>query len=164
MKSIVIGMIIIVNLILQSTLFQYFKIFDVLPSTGLILVISFSIYSGKYKGAVIGFFVGILQDIMFGRVIGLNALVFMLTGYVVGLINRKVFKDNLLIPFALTALATVFYEGVNMLFIYLLGYRIELLNIFKKMLVVEVLYNSIFSVFIYIYVSKLFQSRLMKRR
>ncbi len=164
MKSFIIGIIIVINLILQSTLFQYFKIFDVLPSTGLILVISFAIYSGKNKGAVIGFFVGILQDIIFGRIIGLNALVFMLTGYIVGLINRKLFKDNLLIPFALTALATIFYEGVNMLFIYLLGYRIELFNILKKMLIVEVLYNSIFSVFIYIYVTKLFETKLMKRR
>lgn len=164
MKTLIIGIIIAVNLIFQSTLLQYFKIYGVLPNTGLILVISFAIYNGKNKGALIGFFVGLLQDIMFGRIIGLNACVYMITGYLVGIINRKVFKENLLIPFTLTALATVFYEIINLLLIYLLGYRIELFNFFKKMIVTEVLYNSIFSVIIYIYVTKLYQSKYMKKR
>lgn len=162
-KGVIIGLIIVANLILQSTLLQYFKIYNVLPNTALILVISFAMYSGKNKGAIIGLCVGILQDIIFGRVIGLNAFVYMLIGYFVGLINRKVFKDNLLIPVALTAVGTVLYETVNMLFLYFLKYRIELFNVFKKMLVVEVLYNSIFSILIYIYVSKLFQTKKKKK-
>lgn len=163
-RPVIISLIIILNLILQSTLFQWIKIYGVVPNTALILVISFAIYSGRNKGAVIGFFVGILQDIIFGRTIGLNALVFMITGYLVGLMDQKIFKENLLIPFVLTALATVFYETVNLLLIFLLGYRIELLNVLKKMLIVEVTYNSILSLIIYFYVSKLFKSGLMKKR
>ncbi|MBM7613580.1 rod shape-determining protein MreD [Alkaliphilus hydrothermalis] len=162
-QGFIIGLVIIVNLILQSTLLQYFKIYNVLPNTALILVISFSMYSGKNQGAIIGLSVGMLQDIIFGRIVGLNAFVYMLIGYFVGLINRKVFKDNLLIPVALTAVGTVLYETVNMLFLCFLKYRIELFNVFKKMLVVEVLYNSIFSILIYIYVSKLFQTKKKKR-
>lgn len=158
------GIIIILNLILQSTVMQYIRIYDVLPNTALILVISFAIYNGKNKGAIIGFIIGVLQDIVFARIVGLNTLLYMLTGYLVGATNQKIFKDNLIIPFIMTALATTFYESINMLFIYLLGYRIELFNVFKKMLVVEVLYNSIMSVFIYIYVSKLYKSKTMKRR
>ncbi len=164
MKAFIISIIVLLNLILQSTLFQYFKIYGVIPNTALILVISLAVYNGKNKGAVIGFFVGILQDIIFGRMIGLNALVYMITGYGVGLLNKNVFKDNLLIPFSLTAVATVFYESVNMLLLFFMGYKFELISFFKKMLMVEVLYNAIFSVVIYIYVSKLYQSKLMKKR
>lgn len=164
MKSIIIGLIIIFNLILQSTLFQWIKIYGVVPNTALIIVISFAIYSGKSKGAIIGFCVGILQDIIFGRTIGLNTSVLMVTGYLTGLMDQKIFKDNLLIPFILTALSTFLYEMVNLLLIFLLGYRIELFNIIKKMLIVEVIYNSILSLFIHFYVSKLFKSNLMKKR
>lgn len=163
-RPIIISLIVILNLILQSTVFQWFKIYGVLPNTSLILVISFAIYSGKNKGAMIGFFVGILHDIVFGRTIGLNALVFMITGYLVGLMDQKIFKDNLIIPFTLTALATIFYETINLLLIFLLGYRIELFNVIKKMLIAEVIYNSILSLIIYFYVSKLFKSSLMKKR
>ncbi|KAB3535914.1 rod shape-determining protein MreD [Alkaliphilus pronyensis] len=164
MKVLIIGFIIVLNLILQSTLFQYIKVLDVLPNTALIIVISLAIYSGKNKGALIGFFVGILQDIIFGRLIGLNAMVFMITGYIVGSINKNLFKDNLLVPFTLTALATIFYEGIYMLLIFLLGYQIDILDIIKKMLLIGALYNAFISVIIYIYVSKLFRSRVMKKR
>ncbi|GAB6088062.1 rod shape-determining protein MreD [Alkaliphilus crotonatoxidans] len=164
MKAFVISMIVLLNLILQSTLFQYFEIYGVVPNTALILVISLAVYNGKIKGAGIGFVVGLLQDIIFGRMIGLNALVYMLTGYGVGLLNKNVFKDNLLIPFSLTAVSTVFYESINLLLLFFMGYKFELLSFFKKMLMVEVLYNSIVSIFVYIYVSKLYQSKLMKKR
>lgn len=164
MGPIIISLIIILNLILQSTVFQWIKIYGVVPNTSLILVISFAIYNGKNKGAAIGFFVGILQDVVFGRTIGLNAFVFMIIGYLVGLMDQKIFKENLIIPFILTAFATVFYETINMLLVFLLGYRIELFNVIKKMLITEVIYNSILSPIIYFYVSKLFKSRLMRKR
>ncbi len=163
MGTIIIGLIILFNLILQSTLFQQIEIYGVAPNTALILVISFAIYSGRNKGAGIGFFVGILQDIIFGRTIGLNALVFMIIGYLIGLMDQKVFKDNLLIPFIFTALTTIIYEMINLLLIFLLGYRIELLNIIKKMLIIEVIYNSIISLIIHYYISKLFKSGLIKK-
>lgn len=162
-KSIIIGLIILFNLIFQSTLFQWIEIYGVVPNTALILVISFSIYSGKNRGAIIGFFTGILQDIIFGRMIGLNALIFMIVGYLVGFMDQKIFKDSLLIPFTLTILTTILYETTNLLLIFLLGYRIELLSIIKKVLVIEVIYNSVVSLVVYYYVSKLFKSGLMKK-
>ncbi|MGB4312298.1 MAG: rod shape-determining protein MreD [Natronincolaceae bacterium] len=163
MRSIIIGLIILFNLILQSTLFQWVEIYGVVPNTSLILVMSFAIYSGRNRGAVIGFLMGILQDIIFGRTIGLNALVFMVIGYLIGLMDQKISKDNLLIPFVLTMLATVFYETINLLLLFLLGCRIELLNIIKKMLITEVIYNSFVSLVIYYYISKLFKLSLMKK-
>jgi len=163
-RPIIVGLIFIFNLILQSTVFQWFKIYGVVPNTALILVVSFAIYSGKNKGAIIGFSVGMLHDVIFGRIIGSNALFFMIIGYLVGLMDQKIFKENLIIPFLLTALATVLYETLNLLLIFLFGYRVELFNVIKKMLVVEVIYNSILSPIIYFYVSKLFRKNMMKKR
>ena len=163
MRSIIIGLIILFNLIFQSTLFQWVQIYGVVPNTSLILVMSFAIHNGRSRGAAIGFLVGILQDIIFGHTIGLNALVFMVIGYLIGLMDQKISKDNLLIPFVLTALATVFYETINLLLLFLLGYRMELLNIIKKMLITEVIYNSVVSLVIYYYISRLFKSGLMKK-
>ncbi|HZJ76667.1 MAG TPA: rod shape-determining protein MreD [Oscillospiraceae bacterium] len=163
MRTIIINLIVLFNFILQSTLFQWIKIYGVVPNTSLILVISFAIYSGKNEGAVIGFFIGILQDIIFGRTIGLSALILMIVGYLVGLMDQKIFKDSLFIPFILTALTTVFYEMTNFLLIFLLGHKIELLNIIKKMLITEVIYNSVVSIIVYYYISKLFKSNLMGR-
>lgn len=164
MKPIVISLIVILNLILQSTVFQLIKIYGVVPNTALILVISLAIFHGKNKGATIGFLIGILHDIVFGRIIGLNALVFMVTGYLVGLMDQKVFKDNLFIPLILTAVATVFHETVNLLLLFMFGHKIDIFNVVKKMLIVAVIYNSILSPIIYFYVSKLFKTGSMKKR
>lgn len=162
MELVIISLIILFNLILQSTFFQWVKICGVFPNTALILVISFAIHSEKNKGAAIGFFIGIFQDIIFGRMVGLNALIFMMIGYWIGLMNQKIFKDNLLIPFILTALITIFYEVINLLPIFLLGYRVELLDITRK-ISIGVAYSSIVSLIIYHYISKLFKSGLIKR-
>lgn len=159
----IISLIILFNLIFQSTLFQWIGIYGVVPNTALILVMSFSIYSGKNRGAIIGFSIGILQDVVFGRTIGLNALIFMIIGYLVGFMDQKIFKDSLLIPFTLTILTTILYETINLMLVFLLGYRIELLSIIKKMLLIEVIYNSVVSLIVYYYISKLFKSGLMKK-
>lgn len=164
MKAFVTGIIIVLNLILQSTLFQYFKIAGVVPNTALILVISLAIYNGKHLGAGIGFAIGILQDIIFGRVLGLYALIYMLIGYGVGYIHRNLFKDNVAVPMLFTAIATVLYQCFNLLLIFLLGYEVDVINFFKKTLIIEVAYNTIFSILIYIYVSKLYKSALFKKR
>lgn len=154
-----IALIIIVNFILQSTLLQFTKVLNVVPNTSLILVVCFAINTSKNKSALIGFVIGILQDIIFGKFIGLNALIYMLAAYVIANINKNVFKENLAIPFIFTALTTILYYGIGFLFIYFLGYKIEFLNIFKNMLIIELVYNSILSFFIYIYVSRIFKLR-----
>jgi len=77
--------------------------------------------------------------------------------------DQKIFKDSLLIPFTLTILTTILYETINLMLVFLLGYRIELLSIIKKMLLIEVIYNSVVSLIVYYYISKLFKSGLMKK-
>ncbi|MCC5911587.1 MAG: rod shape-determining protein MreD [Clostridiaceae bacterium] len=158
MKTSIIGLIIFINFILHSTLFQHIELKNVVPNTSLILVVCFAINSKKDKGAIIGFIIGLIQDVIFEKVIGLNALAYMLIGYIIGTTNRNIFKDNPIIPFVFTALATVFYYGISLLVIYLLGYSLEYFNILRFMLPFEIIYNSIISVFVYIYVSKIFKS------
>ncbi|SDK58189.1 rod shape-determining protein MreD [Natronincola ferrireducens] len=157
MKVLTIGLIIVLNLFLQSTVLQFIKIYNVIPNTALILVVCFAINIAKDKSALIGFIMGILQDILFGKVIGINALVYMLIGYFISLTNKNIFKENYIIPFLFTSLATMFYYGVSLFFIYFLGFNLQFLNIFKISLIIEILYNAIISLFVYAYVSKIFR-------
>lgn len=157
MKTLIIGIIIIVNFILQSTVLQSISIYNIIPNTSLILVICFAINSDKKKGALIGLIIGILQDIIFGKLVGLNALVYMVIGYLITLTNKNIFKENYIIPFLFTAIGTAFYYLFGTFFIYFLGYDMDFFNIFKNMLIIEVIYNSIISLFIYKYVYKIYK-------
>ncbi|AOY76852.1 rod shape-determining protein MreD [Clostridium formicaceticum] len=158
MKTLLICFIIIINIILQPVL-HYIGIYNVMPNTSLILVVCFAINSKKNHGALLGCIIGILQDIIFGKIIGINALIYMVIGYIINAINRNIFKENLAIPFIFTSLATVLYYCIGLFFVYFLGYNLQFLSIFRNMLVVEVLYNSIFSLLVYIYVSKIFKTK-----
>ncbi|MCD5415028.1 MAG: rod shape-determining protein MreD [Clostridiales bacterium] len=164
MKNLIIGTIIMANFILHTTLFHNFKLFGVIPNTALVLVVTFSIHYGKSKGAVIGFLMGIIQDILFGRVVGMNALAYMLIGYFVGMMTHKIIMEKLVVPFLLVALSTLLNALINLLFIYFLGFRTEVFLLFKDIIIVEMPYNAFLSVPIYVYVSKIIDSKLMQKR
>ncbi|NLM04653.1 MAG: rod shape-determining protein MreD [Clostridiales bacterium] len=154
METIIIALIIIGNFILQSTLFPFLNILNVVPNTNLILIVCYAINRDKNKSTILGFTIGILQDIIFGKVIGLNALIYMLIAYIISSINKNIFKENALIAFIFTICSTLFYYLMGLMLIYPLGYNTTFANIFKNKLLVELIYNSILSFFIYNYISK----------
>jgi len=88
MRIIVVGFILLVNIILQSTYFEYIQIIGVKPNTAIAVIVAFSLMRGSFEGAVIGFFSGLLQDILFGSNIGFNALLGMYIGYFCGKLNN----------------------------------------------------------------------------
>ncbi len=142
-------MIIILNFIIQSTLLQYFRIFGIIPNTSLIIIIVFSILWGKNKGAIIGFSVGIMQDILLGNLLGANALIYMLIGYTVGIYERKIFKDSYLTPIFFTSIATVTYHLMFYILMYMMHNKISLAVLFKNVIWLETIYNAGISLFIY---------------
>lgn len=162
MGTILAWLIVLLNFILQGTLFQYFSIFGVVPNTTLVIIVCFALFSNKNKGAIYGFVIGIMHDMLYGQALGVYALIYMLIGYFIGLINRKVFKDNLIISFFITAIATFFYILVNITLIYVLRHDIALSDLPILSIIIQVLYNSIISIFVYLYVFKLYKKKILK--
>ncbi len=150
-------LIVIVNFILQSTIFQYISISGVIPNTSLIIIISFALLNGRWTGGIVGLFIGILQDILFGSVIGVYTLIYFLIGFLIGNSNENVFKGNPLTPIVFTAIATVIYHLFYYLFMYFFSLNEELLIILKQVILVEIVYNSLLSIFIYKLISKIYE-------
>ncbi len=61
---------------------------------------------------VVGLGSGLLQDLLFGGSLGLLALAKLVVGQVAGALGRTVLVDQPLLPWAITALATVLQQGV----------------------------------------------------
>jgi len=141
--------VILVNFIIQFTLLQHLKILGVIPNTALILVVCFAILQGKKDGAIIGFFLGILQDVYVGNVIGANALSYMLIGYGMGNLEKFIFKDNFLNPVFFTAIATIVYSVLFFFILYMIGYSIHIAMLFQISLFIEMIYNGVLAIFFY---------------
>ncbi|NMB09066.1 MAG: rod shape-determining protein MreD [Tissierellia bacterium] len=149
MKYIIICLGILINFIFQSTLLHMFSIYGVIPNTALILVNTFALLGGKKTGGTVGLFAGLLQDVFFGGVIGINAFIYFIIGYSIGILDEKVFKENLFLPFITVVVSTFVYHIVYYLFMTFLSIEVSFTIMAKNILVKEILYNSILSIFIY---------------
>ena len=168
MRILTISILLLVNFALEATLFQNFRIYGVKPDFTLMIVVSYGILKGRNYGAYIGLAAGFLLDVMFGEVFGIYALAYMITGYVSGMFNEKVFKDSVLPAIIFNVMAVCLLQTIVYLFSYLtnsLGYfglpPIEFLLVRLLPLVV---YNGILSGPIYKLIYKLEKNDLVNRR
>ncbi len=137
------------NLVFQSSLFQYMDIRGIIPNTAIIIIVSIALLRGSGEGAAAGFFSGLIQDIFFGTGIGFYALLGMLCGHFAGKFNKGFYRENYAMPIFLCLIATFLYESC----IYILGplfrgYTNYLYFLFNLILP-EMVYNAILTILIY---------------
>lgn len=163
---IIFALIIIVNIVLQSTILPYFNIFGIVPNTALVIVVTISLLRGKYYGSFFGLCTGVVQDILFGYAIGVNGLIYFLMGYMIGTIQKNLDTENKVIPVMCSALSTIFYNFSYFLLMFFLSRNIPIPIMLKNVFSLEILYNSILSIFIYKLFSRFFvvPSLKFKRR
>lgn len=157
MRYFIIAIIVLANFILESTILQHISLFGVVPNTSLVIIVCISILSGKKTGSVLGLILGSLQDMLFYDVIGVHALIYFIIGYTIGLTDKKVFKENLFLPFVFTALSTFAFHISYYVFMYFLSIDIDLIKFIKNVVIIESIYNSLLSIFIYKQFLKLFR-------
>lgn len=104
-RKIVLAVTIIVCFLLQCTIFKTLSIASISPNLMIVVAASFGFMRGKKEGLLVGFFCGVLMDIMFGNVLGFYALIYMYIGYVNGFFKRIFFPDEVKLPIALIALS-----------------------------------------------------------
>lgn len=142
MGGIIVSLVIVINFVLQTTLFKYISIAGVLPNTALLIVVSFALIKGNNRGAVIGFFCGLLQDMFYGKVIGINMLIYMIIGYIVGYADEKIFRDSVIVPILFTSASTVFYYALFLFFIFFLRIEFNFAAALRSVIIPEAVYNS----------------------
>ena len=78
-RVIITGLIILLSFILQTTLFktQFLSFGLVTPNLLLMVTFIFGFMKGKKTGVIVGFFCGLIIDIYFSNIIGLNPLLYM---------------------------------------------------------------------------------------
>ncbi len=149
MRILVTAVIVIVNFILQSTLFQYIEIMGIKPNTAIIIIVAFSFMRGEMSGAMLGLLIGLLQDMFFGTYIGINAILYMLTGLLCGKFFVDYYKENYLLVLVLTVVSTIFYEFLFFVTNILLRGYTDFAYYFNKIILPETVYTAFFAIFIY---------------
>lgn len=145
---------VLINLFFGNSALNMINVGGVSPNLSLILVIMFTLLGGRKLGCTLAVIVGLLQDLLFQDIIGINAMAFFLIALIIGGAYEKFFKANILIPLAIAALSTMFYYLLILILKYLiLGETVSLLDASYN-LAIEMAYNGIVFTLVYGFMKK----------
>jgi len=88
----------IILLIIQTTIFPRLSLGGVRPDLALLATVGYSLVAGRQKGMSFGFFLGLLQDVLSGGLLGTNGFIKGFVGYVVGVFKQQVADRSLFFP------------------------------------------------------------------
>ncbi len=140
---------IIILFTIQTTIFQYGELAGAIPNLMMILVVSTAYMEGRKTGMLVGFFVGLLSDILFASVIGLYALIYMVIGYLVGYAYKFYSNDDFTLPLIFTGVGTFLFRFIYYVFEFLLRNKLNFVYYLRKFILAEVIYTVLISVFLY---------------
>jgi rod shape-determining protein MreD len=120
-----------------------------MPNLLLILVVSNAYMRGRMTGMLMGFFSGLLIDILFGNVIGLYAMIMMLIGYVVGFAHKIYSRDDFTFPLLFIAIANFVYQFLYYVFEFMLRGKLNFLYYFRRLILPEIVYTVVAATIFY---------------
>jgi len=164
MKYWVVTAILLFNFIIQSTILPFLQIVGIQPDTLIVIVSCFGLLGGTGYGLFTGLAGGLLQDILYGGPVGLNALHYMIIGFLTGLLYDRIFTGRFIVPTFIALCGSLLRGLMMMAYLYFTRVSVSLNNGFTLVLLPEALYTAIFMPFTYYLMSLLFQYRFMKKK
>ena len=141
--------------VLQPTLVEAIAIFEVNPNLFLVFVLLVGFFRGKWEGAVCGLLFGLVFDLLVGRLIGLDAILYMYMGFCTGMLSENYFQaSNLFITLLAAAAATLVCGLVYYLAYWMLWDGVSLWTALYRTILPECVYNTAFAAVLFFAVRK----------
>lgn len=157
-KTIITVILFIVFLIiyfLQANIFPNFSIAGITPNLFIIYVLFIGLYANQTLGVIFGIIIGLFLDSVYGQSIGLSAVMLCVVGFLGSYFDKNFSKDNKLTILFMVIGATVIYElGLYSLKSIIHEFNFELW-FFVRILLLEILYNSLLSIIFYPIIQKI---------
>ena len=148
-RNLVVLCLIVLFFLLQCTIFRVLDFNGIGPNLLVILVAAFGFMCGKKQGLVIGFLSGLLVDIFFGEIIGLNALLYMYVGFTNGVFHHWFFPEDIKLPLFLITISDFLFGFVSYVLLFLLRGRFDFGYYFSNVILPEAVYTVFVSMLFY---------------
>ena len=142
-------LLIIMCFLLQTTVFQWIDFGGIVPNLMIILTASFGFMRGERTGLLFGFFCGLLVDIFFANVLGLNAMIYMYIGYTNGKFNRVFYPEDIKLPLFLILLSDFSYGFIYYFVLFLMRGRFHIGYYFIHIILPEMVYTILITLLLY---------------
>ncbi len=112
--------------VLQTSILPLLAFHGISPNLMLLFSVSFAFLRGPYYGVLMGFCVGLMQDLATGTFFGIDVFSYMLISFICGKFSNQVFKDQLFLPVLASVAAAFIHYCILAEFMFLLGYHFNL--------------------------------------
>jgi rod shape-determining protein MreD len=138
----------LVFILLQALALDKLAIGEISPDFPLLLCAFLALYKGPIRGSIIGFVIGLLQDLFNPDFLGLNALTKSIVGYAFGQLGTKAVPERSLFLAAFLFLAALGHDLIYLLFFTALDIG-KFVVLFFTVAVPSAVYTTIFGVVVH---------------
>ena len=130
---------------LQFSFLPLISVYGVVPDLLLLATVSYAFLRGSAWGGVVGFSIGLMEDLSVGSFFGLHAFTLTLIGLFFGRFSDRVFKEQFFLPITASIAATFAKYVISALIVYLLGYHFNPFLHIGRVLFILLLFQLIFA-------------------
>ncbi len=161
-RYIMAGVWVILGFLLQSSIVRVFSFAGIAPNLLIIITASYGFMMGKKEGMYVGFACGLLVDIFFGSVLGFYALLYLLIGYLNGMLHTMFFPDEIKLPMILITISDLVAGFTVYFWLFLFRGRFDFGYYFLHIILPEAIYTIIVSIFLYLIILNVHQKLELK--
>ncbi len=155
MRITILTISVILSVAIQATWLAGLNLpWQIIPDLVLILVISYGLLRGPDEGLLFGLLAGFFLNLLSGGVIGIEALSKMLAGYCAGLLEKNIFKDNLLVPFIAVLFGTLLFNTFSVVMHMAFMANFNFWGAIISIVLPQALYNAVLAPLVYFYLLK----------
>lgn len=155
LRKVLVTIIIFACFILQSSVFTSLSLGGIVPNLMIIITSAFGFMRGEKEGLMIGFVCGLLNDVFYGEILGLYALILMYIGFLNGKFSRIFYPEDIKLPLALISISDLSYSMLCYILLFLLKERFDFVWYLMNVILPEVIYTIIVTLVLYPLVLKL---------
>lgn len=135
--------------ILQSAIIVSIPILGVTADIVIAFVVCYSLVRNNIESLLVAVIAGIIRDSFFPSVFGMNSLLYLGMAYMIGILQKRIYKDSIIIAPLFTLVATVVKGLIYYFFFYTMDFKFDFGSYFLNIILIEALINSVISIFVY---------------
>jgi len=146
-RQLFLATVVVLAFILQIAVLPQFKLLGAQPDLILVVAVLVAVTEGPMEGALVGFFGGLLQDIVGPQVLGVGAFSKALAAFAAGVLKDFFMTYSILLPILLVFLMSLFEQSIHQAALAVLGQ--EQLPTFKVTVVFASALYDVLAVFLF---------------
>ena len=143
------GVAVIIIFILQSTVFKAISLANITPNLLVIFTSSIGFMRGRKEGMFVGILSGLLIDLFYCDVFGVNVLIYMYVGYINGIFNKNFLPEDVRLPLILIGASDIIYCGAVFVLRFLFRSKLSLGYYFIHIMMPEMIYTILVSIIMF---------------